>query len=148
MAHELLLPRPVILICGDNGLSTDFLVRKAKNAGEPPESLLSRLYVSRAFTIHQFLRTVVDRLEGALERNGSELAILSGILPLFSDAAVPSRESGRVLATLLGTLDGLSRKGVRILLPLTIPSPLPWQAKSVLSAVFHAASQVETVIGS
>ena len=146
MAREILEGRPVILLCADNGLDTDLLVRKAREAGHSPESLLSCLYVSRAFTVHQLLATVTGRLEREREKSGSDLVVLSGILPLFSDAAIPSGESLRLLGALLDSFKNLARKGLRILLPVPLPIAPGRRAKSVLSPVLHAASLVETAL--
>jgi hypothetical protein len=146
MASELLHGRSLVLICGDNGLSTDFLVRKAKNAGQSPELLLSRLRVSRAFTVHQLLAAVTRHLEAEMGRSGASMAVISGLLPLFSEAAIPCRESGRILGALVRSLESLSRKNLRILLPVALPLPISRQAKSVISGLFRAASQVETVL--
>lgn len=146
MASELLHGRSLVLICGDNGLSTDFLARRAKNAGQSPELLLSCLRVSRAFTVHQLLAAVTRHLETEVERSGANMAVLSGLLPLFSEAAIPSRESSRILGALIRSLESLSLKNLRILLPVALPLPLSRQAKSVISALFHAANQVETVL--
>lgn len=140
LSEEILPGRTAILVCADNRFRPDLLIKKAQQAGEPPDDILSRLHIARAFTIHQLLATVSDRLEGEILRTRSTLVAVSGVLPLFSDATVPSLEALGVLEQLLLTMDRLSRQGVRILIPIETPPPPSRRARSVLLLIEQMAA--------
>uniref|UniRef100_A0A7C3LTY8 DNA recombination and repair protein Rad51-like C-terminal domain-containing protein n=1 Tax=Leptospirillum ferriphilum TaxID=178606 RepID=A0A7C3LTY8_9BACT len=124
LSSEILRGGTTILVCADNRFQPDFLIIKARQAGRLPEEILSRLHIARAFTIYQLLSIVSERLEAEILRTRSTLVAVSGLLPLFSDAAVPSREAFGILEQLLVTMNRISRQGVRILIPVE-PTPSP-----------------------
>lgn len=123
MADEMMAGGAVIFLCGDNRFSPDLFVRRAREAGRPPHALLSRLLLSRAFTIHQLLATVRLPLERELARTDARMVVLTGLVPLFLGAAVPLRESRRVFCEILHLLTAHSLRGIRIVLPVSPPLP-------------------------
>ncbi|MHB1286072.1 MAG: hypothetical protein ACYCYP_05825 [Leptospirales bacterium] len=130
MLHEiaswsLLDPGPTLFICGDNRLDSSTLLQKARENGMHPALLLARLHLSRTFTIHQFSAAIIRNLEKALALFGSRVVLVSGIIPLFCDNAVPEQESLRILEESLLHLKSLSRRGTLIFLSIEAPGSHP-----------------------
>ena len=133
LAKELLRGQKAILLSADNRFRPDLLMQKAREAGQTPENVLSRLLISRAFTIHQLQETISDRLEPALQESGATLVVVTGILPLFADEAVETREAFRVLEILLESLKRLARSDRRILAPVLLPLPPSRRARTLFA---------------
>ena len=108
-----------LIVCGDNVFRPDIIVQRSKEAAMDPHTLLSRIRISRAVTIHQFHTLVVSRIEEESKRFQASLILLSGILPLFSDGAVSERESSGLLRSVMTTLRGIAlRRSVPCILPV------------------------------
>ena len=133
LAREILRGQTAVLLSADNRFRPDVLIQKARDAGRTPESLLSRLLFSRAFTIHQLQETISDRLEPALRQSGATLVVVTGVLPLFADEAVEAREAFRVLDVLLKSLQSLSRADRKILMPVVLPLPPSRRARTLFA---------------
>ena len=131
LADEILRGQTAILVSADNRFRPDVLIQRAREAGRAPASVLSRLHLSRAFTIHQLRETVSDRLEPALLRSGATLVVVAGVLPLFADEAVEPREAFRVLEILLKSLQKLATPDRRILMPIPLPLPPSRRARTL-----------------
>ncbi|MHB8423295.1 MAG: hypothetical protein ACYC9S_09855 [Leptospirales bacterium] len=141
-AWHLMEEGPVIFICGDNTFSPEILLRRSRDAGASPRSTLSRIHLSRAFTIHQFSSAVINRLEEALERFKSRIALISGIVPLFYDNAVPLPESLRILEQSLDHLNNLADRGYGIVIAFPDPREDPHRRhRMVLSRVLKHADR-------
>lgn len=147
LSDEILTGGTAILVCADNRFRPDFLIIKARQAGIPPEEILSRLHIARAFTIHQLLSTVSERLEAEILRTRSTLVAVSGILPLFSDEAVPAREAFAILEQLLVAMDRISRQNVRILIPVEPTPPPSRRARNILLRIRQTAGSVDKCPG-
>ena len=93
----------------------------AKRWGDPPEVLLKRLRVARAFTIYQLGALATDGLERALRQYPDAVAVVSEPLALAWDAEVPVAEARRVLRTLVAGLQRVRQQGHRLV--LTAPDP-------------------------
>ena len=140
LSNEILTGGTAIFVCGDTRFRPDFLLIKARQAGRLPEEILSRLHIARAFTTHQLLSIVSERLESEILRTRSTLVAVSGLLSLFSDAAVPAREAFGILEQLLVEMDRISRQGVRILIPVE-PAPSPSRrARNILLRIRQMAA--------
>ena len=131
LADEILRGQSAILVSADNRFRPDVLVQRSREAGQPAENVLSRLHLSRAFTIHQLRETVSDRVEPALLRSRATLVVVTGILPLFSDESVDAREAFRVLELLRKDLELLPRHGCRVLVPVVLPLPPSRRARNL-----------------
>jgi hypothetical protein len=107
---------PVIFLDGGNSFDPYLIAKLARKTGFRPEDLLRRIYISRAFTCHQMQALVVDRLEGALQRYSTTVAIVSGLLDTFYDEDVPFGEAYALLKTAAATFIRLGGQGVHILL--------------------------------
>src|SRR2546428_11114922 len=89
----------------------------AKRWGDPPEALLKRLRIARAFTIYQLGALATDGLERALRQCPDAVTVVSEPLALAWDAEVPGAEARRVLRTLAAGLQRVRQQGHRLLLP-------------------------------
>src|SRR2546422_3267909 len=96
----------------------------AKRWGDPPEALLKRLRIARAFTIYQLGALATDGLERALRQCPDAVTVVSEPLALAWDAEVPVAEARRVLRTLAAGLQRVRQQGHR-LRPTAPPSPAP-----------------------
>lgn len=143
LSNEILTGGTAILVCADNRFRPDFLIIKARQAGRLPEEILSRLHIARAFTIHQLLSTVSERLEAEIIRTRSTLVAVSGLLPLFSDTAVPAREAFGILEQLLVALDQISRQDIRVLIPVETNPPPSRRARNILLRIRQTAAPAD-----
>ncbi len=107
---------PVIFLDGGNSFDPYLISKLARKAGFRPQELLSRIYISRAFTCHQMHALIVDRLAGAFGKYSTTVAIVSGLLDTFYDQDVPFREAYALLQTAVAELVRLARDGARLLL--------------------------------
>jgi len=96
-----------IIVCGDNVFRPDILMQESRKAGTDPRTLLSRIHISRTVTIHQFHTLVLSRLGKRIADTRASLILLSGILPLFSDGAVPERESLTLFSSIMAELPAI-----------------------------------------
>ena len=108
--------KPVVYLDGGNSFDPFLLSKAARHAGLTPEDLLSRIYISRAFTCHQMHSLVVDRLAGALNEFGADVAIVSGLLNTFYDEDVKFGEAYDLLKEATAEFARLAGRGARILL--------------------------------
>src|SRR5256712_3291649 len=86
----------------------------AKRWGDPPETLLKRLRIARAFTIYQLGALATDGLEPALRQCPDAVTVVSEPLALAWDAEVPGAEARRVLRTLAAGLQRVRQQGHRL----------------------------------
>src|SRR2546427_1654085 len=93
----------------------------AKRWGDPPEALLKRLRIARAFTIYQLGALATDGLERALRQCPDAVTVVSEPLALAWDAEVPVAEARRVLRRLVAGLQRVRQQGHRLV--LTAPDP-------------------------
>jgi hypothetical protein len=107
---------PVIFLDGGNSFNPFLISKLARKAGLRPEELLRRIYISRAFTCHQMQALVVDRLEGALKKYSTTVAIISGLLDTFYDQDVPFNEAYALLQPATSEIVRLAGNGAHILL--------------------------------
>jgi len=93
----------------------------AKRWGDPPETLLKRLRIARAFTIYQLGALATDGLERALRQYPDAVTVVSEPLALAWDAEVPMAEARRVLRRLVAGLQRVRQQGHRLV--ITAPDP-------------------------
>ncbi|RJP21301.1 MAG: hypothetical protein C4520_09815 [Candidatus Abyssobacteria bacterium SURF_5] len=107
---------PVVFLDGGNSFNPYLISKLARRIGARPEELLSRVYISRAFTCHQMQALVVDRLEDALRKYSTRVAIVSGLLDTFYDQDVPFGEAYALLNSAATEFVRLAEGSARILL--------------------------------
>src|SRR2546428_7298019 len=94
----------------------------AKRWGDPPETLLKRLRIARAFTIYQLGALATDGLERALRQYPDAVTVVSEPLALAWDAEVPMAEARRVLRRLVAGLQRVRQQGHRLVPPAARPA--------------------------
>lgn len=110
----------VLLLDGGNRFDAYPIARAARRWRMPPEDLLRRLFVSRAFTCHQMSALVRESLRPEIERRGARKAIILSLLHTFLDEDVPEREACTLLQGAVESLRRIAREGYDVL--LTEPS--------------------------
>lgn len=134
---------PVVFLDGGNSFDPYLISKLARRTGFRPEDLLSRMYISRAFTCHQMQALVVDRLEGAFQKYSTTIAIVSGLLDTFFDQDVPFNEAYALLQTVMAEFVRLAGHGARILLACPDTHlPLASRQKTYVSLLKKASRKV------
>jgi hypothetical protein len=122
----------VILVDGANRFNPYTVSSFARNVLIPPEKLLRRIRIARAFTCYQMATLMGERLvsllreEGAAGRLQKPWVILLGLLTTFLDEDVPEREVRPLFERSLRKVEGLVMEGIPFFLfqPSVSPAPL------------------------
>lgn len=86
------LSSTVVFVDGGNTFDPYAVSATAREYGLEPESVLEKIFVSRAFTAYQLTALIFEKLEEALKRYNSKLVVISDIAGLFLDRDVPKIE--------------------------------------------------------
>jgi hypothetical protein len=112
----------VIVLDGANRFDPYMVSSFARKALIPPERLLKRIRIARAFTCHQMAMIVGERLsnllshEGATNPSESRWVILLGLITPFMDEDVSEREVRPLFERVLRKVEGMVSRGVPFLL--------------------------------
>lgn len=87
----------------------------ARSMGMDPTAVLSRVYLSRAFTIHQMAALATEELPRLSIDPEPPLVVVLGIETLFLDEQVPHFEREHLFRRTLGALTTLRRRGFSLL---------------------------------
>ena len=113
----------VIVLDGANGFDPYMVSSFARKALIPPERLLKRIRIARAFTCYQ-MATLVERLAFLLRQEGEiqpeslsspfqrPSVILLGPITTFLDEDVPEREVGPLFERSLRTMEVMAGGGI------------------------------------
>jgi len=82
-----------IYLDGGNTFDPYAISTIARQYGFDPQSVLERIFVSRAFTAYQLSALIFETLEDALKKYKSGLILISNFISLFLDRDVPMREA-------------------------------------------------------
>ena len=91
------------------------LIPLLSRQSEDIRGCLSRMLVSRGFTLHQFLQQI-ERLPNEVRLTGSSLVVIDGILQMHADELVRKRESRAILNRSVEILSALSKQGINVLI--------------------------------
>lgn len=92
----LALGYPVHWIDGACRIDPSRLFKLLRQMNEPVEECLSRLYVSRGFTLHQLVRQIA-RLSDEIKLTGTPFVVVDGLLTMHMDEQVGDRETRMLL---------------------------------------------------
>ena len=116
----------------------------ARSMGLDPTAVLSRVYISRAFTIHQMAALATEELPRLSTDPEPPLVVLLGIETLFLDEQVPHFEREHLFRRTLGALSDLRCRGFSLLATVSpedrsaaarrVPSGRPWRQLLTRSA--------------
>ncbi len=123
LARAFLHERELYCVDGANVFDPYAFGQAARMRGLSGEHILDRVFVTRAFTIHQLQAVVEEMLppRGG-EADGPVVAML-GLDHLFREETLRAAERGRVLAEVMKRLRGLERTGTRLLVTYERPPP-------------------------
>jgi len=119
----------VILVDGANRFNPYVVSSFSRNALIPPEKLLRRIRIARAFTCYQMATLMGERLisllgeEGAADRLQRPWVILLGPLTTFFDEDVPEREVRPLFERSLKKVEGMVMEGTPFFLFQPSSSP-------------------------
>ncbi|MBM4134947.1 MAG: hypothetical protein FJ245_14425 [Nitrospira sp.] len=131
---------PLFYLDGANSFDPFLIGRLARAAGSLPRTILPSIQVSRAFTCHQMVQLVTERLGPALRATRGSAVILSGPLETFYDETVPAAEAVRLAQVLFASLRLLAGQGCRVL--CLCPPPSLTRRGHLLEALRRKADRV------
>jgi hypothetical protein len=128
----------VWVLDGANSFDAYFVACLARGWNHPPESILSRVQLSRAFTCYQLSESITRRLPMALAHPKQEAAgkanvrfqlrhpgasvFCIGLLETFYDEDVPITDAVRLLRSVNASLTELARQGHSIFITAREPN--------------------------
>lgn len=108
----------------------------ARRAGMDPSEVLDRVFLSRAFTVHQMAALCREMLPGLVGLEPRPLVVFLGIESLFLDEQIPAFERAHLFDASLREVVSLRQAGLSILATVGmdsgepgVPSVAPWLAK-------------------
>jgi hypothetical protein len=149
MAWRLLQDESVLLVDGANIVDLPLILRLLRENQENHKdrrALLSRIHLSRAFTVHQLEAVIGERLEGAFHKYQSRLCFVSGLLDTFYDEEVPLWEAKRILRRVLERLRHLADGGRRVIVIAPDPPGTATKRRGFVPRVANAADRVFTLV--
>lgn len=118
-SQALLRGMTVALVDGANRFDAYFIAEFARHVeargGPPPDTLLDKIFVSRAFTCYQMEAVITERLPKFLDRTGSTVAVVFGPLDTFYDDQAPLFEVKAGMERMIVTLRQLRERNVSVL---------------------------------
>jgi len=106
----------VLVADGANAFDPYIVSRFARNEGFPPDELLKKIWIARAFTCHQLATLVRERLEARASAEKASLIVLLGPCTLFLDEDVPGEEAVLLFRKTLASVQKMSRRGIFFLM--------------------------------
>jgi len=161
--------RSVWVVDGANSFDAYWVARLARRWNHAPESILSRIHLSRAFTCYQLTESITRRLAIALPNSGrdhpSRLGFDSksshrnatifciGLLDTFYDDDVPLPDAVRLLKAIIASLAGFAQGGHTVFITarephqVTIPkhTKRPEDRRVLLNLLIAAATHTQRV---
>ncbi|MGH9863579.1 MAG: hypothetical protein ACRD35_09165 [Candidatus Acidiferrales bacterium] len=128
LAHYFLLApllrgETVLLLDAANCFNPYKLADWARRSQRPPEELLERVRLSRAFTCFQ-LAELIERTPAAARRYGARRVVLTGLPDIFDEEEVPAAEVKEVFSRSLERLRGWPGRGLTALMFSDAPAKL------------------------
>ncbi len=115
LTAQIALQRPVWVVDGGNRFDALWVAEYIASGGKPPEAILARIHVSRAFTCHQMAERILSLPDPGPDP-GSEAGageatplVVLHLLDTFYDENVPLAEARRLLGALWPVLRRRSR---------------------------------------
>jgi hypothetical protein len=106
----------VLVADGANAFDPYVVSRFAKKEGLPPDELLKKIWIARAFTCHQLATLVRERLESRVSAEKASLVVLLGPCTLFLDEDVPGEEAALLFRKTLVSVQRMSQRGIFFLM--------------------------------
>jgi len=106
----------VLVADGANAFNPYVVSKFARIKGFPPDELLKKIAVARAFTCHQLATLIRERLEPMVLPGASSLVVLLGPCTMFFDEDVPGEEAALLFRKMLAKVQDMSQEGVFFLM--------------------------------
>jgi len=140
-AWRLKLGERVLFLDGGNCFDPYSLVALAKRMGRNPQSFLSALFISRAFTCHQMGSLIFNQLKSGIEVHRPRLIILASPLETFYDESVPFIEAKNLLLHLIAALGQMAQDRIFVILS-PFPRKMAGRRAFFLSHIKHRADKI------
>ena len=106
----------ILVADGANAFDPYIVSKFARKHGFPPEVLLKKISVARAFTCHQLATLIRERLAPMVSPENRSLVIVLGPCSMFFDEDVPGEEAGLLFRKTLSKIQELSQQGIFFLM--------------------------------
>ena len=106
----------VLVADGANAFDPYVVSKFARTEGFPPDELLRKIAVARAFTCHQLATLIRERLEPLVLPGASSLVVFLGPCTMFFDEDVPGEEAALLFRKMMAKVQEMSQGGVFFLM--------------------------------
>jgi len=106
----------VLVADGANAFDPYIVSKFARKEGFPPDALLKKISVARAFTCHQLATLIRERLDPMVPPGISPLIVFLGPCTMFFDEDVPGEEAALLFRKMLAKVQRMSQKGIFFLM--------------------------------
>jgi len=131
----------VVFVDGGNTFRLYKVSRLARLHHLKPRDVLRRIFISRAFTMHQMTSIIFDGLEEAAKKYDAKLVIISDFQGLYLDKDVRPEESKEVFSQVAAHASEFAKKNDTIVIAACLPHHYNRRA-AFLHAVACARSTV------
>lgn len=108
----------VFWVDGGNLFNPYMLTEAAKRLNINPQPLLRRLFVARAFTVHQLVAMIIRHLGPALNKHPDALGVIFNPMALCSNPDVPKTEAKRAMRQIAVEVERIKAKGHRLIVAI------------------------------
>jgi len=115
------LESSVVFVDGGNTFRLYKVSRMARQHSLRPRDVLKRIFISRAFTMHQMTSIILEGLEEATRKYDAKLAIISDFEGLYLDRDTPPEESREVFKQVAAYISEFAKKKNMIVLATCPP---------------------------
>ncbi len=115
------LESDVVFVDGGNTFRLYRVSRLARLHYLRSRDVLRRIFISRAFTMHQMTSIILDGLEEATKKYDAKLVIISDFQELYLDKDVSSEESKEVFSQVTAYLSEFAKKDNAIVIATCLP---------------------------
>ena len=114
----------VFWVDGGNSFNPYMITAAAKSLAINPHPLLRRLFVARAFTVHQLVSMITKHLGPALDKHTEALGVIYDPLALCCNPDVPKTEADRAVKQIDVEIRRIRKKGHRLIVasPDAVPA--------------------------
>lgn len=149
-AHVLLNGVPMTLVDGTNRFDAYYIAEFARRVSSQPSTrqhvepndLLQNIFVSRAFTCYQMEATITERLLAFVQKKGSPVVIIFGLLDTFYDDQAPLFEVKASLQRIITALQRLKQEHVSVLLASMDMRPASPERNALLPRLLAAMDKI------
>ena len=131
----------VVFVDGGNSFRLYHVTRLARVHQLDPKIVLSRIFISRAFTAYQMTTLILQKLETVVKETKAKLVLVSDIAATFLDKDVDDEEAQRIFNQLTVRLANFARKN-NVMVIATYPPHADSRRNLYLQALTCARANV------